>query len=600
MAAARVRVPTLEPPESRPLAVLDQELFRLRARLRLQRSVAMVPRAVLAGAILLCCTLVAQALAGWPLSVATGSSIGALAALGLFGAGARRRPSLDETARLADYRLGLRQRLGTAIELLNAGSSGLLVESQLRDATAAAQGVSPSQAFPFRWAWREVALSGVAVASALAFVLWATSPADSGYPLLALNTRGQPGGDMDDLLQAERVASPGDLSAAREYEQGSVVSEAPEAMATTPLNPGAITPPQQQGERGLSRAERADEQLRGQQDPAITQRQEALREVAQALRQNQTTRAAGDSLSREDYQKAADQLRQAADSLRRLSPGERNRLAQQLREAGRQIQDRDPQLASQLDRAASALEQYRDQEAREALRGAAQQIQQTGQQLQAQRDLKDRREAMQRGDAQQARLGQQLDGRPQTPGSQQGQQGSGQQVAPRAREGGRDEGGQGSDGAPTGIETEGGARSQGTGAGPGIGSGEGQALNPDALPHRLNVEGRRVLVEADVGEGVSQWRSASPDSLPGFGQPAAAAVPVLPASTAAVTGGADLNLVPFDLLRAVRQYFTPPQPPARSSDAASGQQATSSEASTGGPGSTSAVGQRVPGTSGAP
>src|SRR5450756_33069 len=58
------------------------------------------------------------------------------------------RPPESEAVRMVDFRLDLRQQLGTAQELLSTGSDGTLVRWQLAQASDLAGDLSVSRAFP--------------------------------------------------------------------------------------------------------------------------------------------------------------------------------------------------------------------------------------------------------------------------------------------------------------------------------------------------------------------------------------------------------------------------------------------------------------------
>ncbi len=73
-------------------------------------------------------------------------------ALGALGAlyGVSRPLSRFQVAQLADARLGLKERLATAVEVLEKGEDGEVVAALLRDAAKTAQRISAEEVFPFR------------------------------------------------------------------------------------------------------------------------------------------------------------------------------------------------------------------------------------------------------------------------------------------------------------------------------------------------------------------------------------------------------------------------------------------------------------------
>jgi hypothetical protein len=98
------------------------------------------------------------------------------------------------------------------------------------------------------------------------------------------------------------------------------------------------------------------------------------------------------------------------------------------------------------------------------------------------------------------------------------------------------------------------------GAAGGAGAGSGTGSDAQGRPQRLAVDARTVQVEAEVGEGPTQWRPPSPNAAPAAAPASAAPVPAGPASGAPIGAGLDINSVPRDLADPVRQYFTPEQP----------------------------------------
>jgi len=75
-----------------------------------------------------------------------------LLVLGALGAlyGVSRPLSRFQVAKLADARLGLKERLATAVEVLEKGEDGEVVTALLRDAAKTAQRISAKEVFPFR------------------------------------------------------------------------------------------------------------------------------------------------------------------------------------------------------------------------------------------------------------------------------------------------------------------------------------------------------------------------------------------------------------------------------------------------------------------
>lgn len=152
----------------------DQELIRttlrrLSRRLRLVRAVTAGSRFLAFGLLLALVPLLAKGIlpAAAP-RVAVGL-IGGLAILGLlYGALLRVRPA--HIARLADRRLGLKERLTCAVEHLASRNSGEIVRAQLAETAARVRAIRPRDAFPFRLT-PEARIAGPLAALALALAL---------------------------------------------------------------------------------------------------------------------------------------------------------------------------------------------------------------------------------------------------------------------------------------------------------------------------------------------------------------------------------------------------------------------------------------------
>ena len=535
----------------------DRALAVLARRLRWQRTVQHAPRAVLVGAITaLSLSLVAR-LMGLPglayLAIPFALVVAGLSVVVV----ARRSVGPFEVARRTDAALGLRERIATALELTETRAEGALVARQLEDARAALAHIDVSEAFPVfasgsparRRAIRSGAWGIGALVAAFLLMLW---PAASSQLLTARENAlalADPHNRADDLLP--RFAPPaGDMSS-DEVEGMRGLTEQPDEFGDLQ----GLLGPQPNGQTssaGPNAVQDARRDAADQQNPNVAERQQALQDLGNALRQSQTGRQAGDALRAGDTERANQQLRQLADQLNNLSPGERQSLASAFNQAAQQIGDKDRPLADAARKAADALSQFRNLEAQQAIREAAAQVRDTGQQLQAQRDLEDRQAQLNAG------------GQPNLPSlSQQGQAGGSQPGDQRSQQSTTR-----SDGAPSGAggfdisqmesELQNGGLQAGTGGG-GAGGGSGSGSQKDGAPTRLNVQGRTVSVDAEVRDGPSLFRPNSPNAPPIVMPPAAPPVPGAAPSSLQVNSGLDLNAVPHDLADPVRQYFTPDQ-----------------------------------------
>ncbi|MGZ8481816.1 MAG: hypothetical protein ACXWWO_05100, partial [Candidatus Limnocylindria bacterium] len=148
-------------------------------RLRQLRRRLWWRRAARAGLIVLAATALVLALVqligrAFPIEAlpwvhATAVGVAVVAWLGI---SVSRRPSLVETARRADEELGLRQRLGTALELAQHDAADELEARQLADARTRLNETDIRRAFRPRLARRPLAVAGVGLAMTLLLVAW--------------------------------------------------------------------------------------------------------------------------------------------------------------------------------------------------------------------------------------------------------------------------------------------------------------------------------------------------------------------------------------------------------------------------------------------
>lgn len=549
---------------------LEQHIRPLSSRLHWQRVFVVLPRATLLGALtLLAFAVLARGFAA-PGLIFVGLLLSWIAWCAAVWMVARQRIGPFEVARGVDATLRLRERLATALELLDAGSGGPLAELQIDDATRAAERITPSEAIQFfpagsksrRSALQTSGYAAITLLAALVLAFWpgrgsAFSPDDEAGKLA-----------MADPAESDELLTPGQLRAEQELSGNAIV-----AQTDRPGELGAATEggrlgsmPELQGQQGQSpeAGQQAQQDAQSQQNPNVAERQQALQDLGNALRQSQTGRQAGESLRRGDADRASQQLSQLADQVSRLSPGERQSLADAFRQAAEQIASKDRALANAAQRAADALRDFRNQDAQQAIRDAANQVSDSGQAAQAQRDLQERANALERGAQPQLPESQRTQGGPQglqvpqrgQPAAGQGSQPGSQSNQP-PRQGGN--GGDGSNGLSD-MESalRGGGLDGSSGGQQGVGSGAGSAQ--EGPKSRLGVDARLVQVDAEVREGPSQWRPPSASGGPSGAAAAASAVQAPPASGAPVGAGLDVNTVPFELADPVRQYFTPEQP----------------------------------------
>jgi hypothetical protein len=245
---------------------------------------------------------------------------------------------------------------------------------------------------------------------------------------------------------------------------------------------------------------------------------QAVKALADALRDQGATRPAADALDRGDLAGAAQQLRALADQASQLSQAARDQLANSLEHAAQQIEKSDPQLADQLNQSADGLRQG-GQAAAKALDDLARAIEKLPQ----------------------AQPGQQANQNGQPAPGQDGQAGQGSQS---------------SQGNQAGQDAQQG-QNQGQGNGTGAGSGAGGEQRQAAKNDRLGIEGQAMPLESS---GAGDVPAQSSDNKPptsagaggngGFTQGGAS-------SNQRVQVGDDPLRVPIDERDVVQGYFQP-------------------------------------------
>jgi hypothetical protein len=314
---------------------------------------------------------------------------------------ARRRPSLVDAARRADEELGMRQRLGTALELAGHETRDALEGRQLADARARLNEVDLRRAFRPQLARRPLAIVGAGLAMTLLLVAWPNP--------------------QDDLLDQRRAARE---AAERVAER--VEDEAEEIAEENVENPDPRREElerelrelarqlHEQGddrEATLARIGSVQEELSRMADPQAAEQDAALSQLARAA----SRAATGDEEANPegDPEQAADDLDELAARTDELTSEEAAARAEELRQAAQAGAASQPQVAQALAQAADALDaaarngtDEERQAAAEALERAADAFRQAERERQLQRDVSDAQSALQEGARQVARAGQ--------------------------------------------------------------------------------------------------------------------------------------------------------------------------------------------------
>ena len=298
--------------------------------------------------------------------LALGAVLGAALAAAL--ALAWPRPWLA-TAIDLDGRLGLQERLSTAVELRRRGWRGALVRSQLEDTLRVCQDAQTDTAFTVRLTRRE-ALIGVLLLLISLAPLWLARPA---------------------FEVAERQAA---IDQAVEQERARVGALQLEVSAVEQLDPDrreAVLQPLQTAEERLGQARTLEQALaalgegEGVLRELATQQATALADSLQAAGEqlsqasDQALAALGAQLAQGDFQGAAETLQQM--DLRPATAVQAEAEARQLDAAAEMLQSSAPQLAEALREAAASLRNGDPAAARQSLNQAAEALGEASQQI---------------------------------------------------------------------------------------------------------------------------------------------------------------------------------------------------------------------------
>jgi hypothetical protein len=252
-----------------------------------------------------------------------------------------RWPSTARTARVADRRLDLKERLATAVELVERGAhdeaSGL-ARIQISDASRAAQSSRDRWPSPLSHVRRELMTTAALAGLVASLVFWPGLEEPAPLP-------------PDRPTDTPAIGAPSDASSESENEETRPDATEPEEAGTEPsnasLSPDAVS---EDEAGGLS-----DEQ------------REAFDRLGEALDQISAGRAAAEQIEQGNYEAAAEELANLGAEADQLSDEAKEQLADALREFAEDFNGDQPELTEAAERAADALEGDDYDEQREAL-----------------------------------------------------------------------------------------------------------------------------------------------------------------------------------------------------------------------------------------
>ena len=441
-----------------------------------------------------------------------------------------RRPTATVLMRLADFRLGLKERLSTAWE--RRSESGPMDAIQLRDALSQAAGTRLARAFPVRVSRGEASVVAVLAIFSLALALLPNP--------------------MDQVL-AQRQADR--LSQAR---AAKAVQAAQKKIADSP-KPTPVDPQVQKllqdaaakireadsPRKALESITPAEQQLQKLTDPGTPALSSSAQNLANALSATAAGKSAAQAISSSPAQ-GAQSVRDLASQLQNLSPKDRDELAKALAKAAQQAQN--SQMRDSLNKASSSLKSGDTSAAAQSLNDVASQLDSLQQQENTDQAVAS---AINGLEAARQELAAQAD-RDAT--GQGAQANAGASASPGASPGAGASGNGNGNGNGTGTGT-------GTGTGPGTGTGSGNGGtganggNGSGTGSGSGVRStERVYVPGQPVPGQSQ---NDPTPLgPGQDVPLNPYSQVIQAYQQAALDATDQSLIPGSERDLVRQYFS--------------------------------------------
>jgi hypothetical protein len=314
--------------------------------IKLQSAVIWFFRGVVLGLIADCALLVAMRLS--PIGVQLQWLVLPPAILGIVGllAAFLWPIPVENIARRADSRLGLKERLITAIELQRSRDSHPLAGMQLHDAVEHVRHVEALDAFPVRLPMRELQfILGLAVVATL--LVAAPNPMER-----AVREREQI--QQAVRQEAERLNRLADQVAASNLDDP--VEELNQLEQELREGARLLTERSSSGEEAMAALSSIEQKILGSQGAGGDELDDALSSLAGSLALDQNTRPLATALARGDYKQSAEELKKLAERVPEMSAADRSRLARSMRTAGNRASRSNPALGRSLAQGGDALE----------------------------------------------------------------------------------------------------------------------------------------------------------------------------------------------------------------------------------------------------
>lgn len=435
-------------------------------------------------------------------------------------------PSLQEVARIADQRLGGRDRLVTALQF--AGAAGVLIDRQRQDAIAFSRDANLGRFGRPSMPWPALAIATLTLAAAALLVVLPNPALSVLHQQQARAIAQQQAAQAVDQLASQAARGQTGGTAAQQRQLVKTLQQAAQGVRQASDPQSAV-----------AQLSQAQQQIRSIADPNQGAKQDASGAAGQQLTQNAKTQSAGQAMVAHDNQGAATALQQLSKSVPQMSAGDRQQLAQALQQAAQAAQQGDPKLAQSLQKAASALQQGDTQGAQQALQAAAQEEQALAGEDQFQGNANQAISGLQQVKqplAQQANQGQQGQ-----QGQGQGQNGQGQQAQGQ---------GQQAQGQSQQGQSQQGQGQTGQGASHSSGQGGGQGSSHQQAPgssEKIYVPGQS---QGSTGQGQpGQTGSSQPNQLVPYDQ-------VLSQYQSVALDQVDRADIPEAQRQLVEQYFS--------------------------------------------
>ena len=267
-----------------------------------------------------------------------------------------RRPSAGVLVRLADIRLGLKERLSTAWE--RRSQSGPMDGVQREDAVRHAAGARLAAAFPVRVNRGEASLLAILAIFALALAVL-PNPMDQ---VLA-----QRQADRASQARAAKAVQAAQKKVADSGKPTPVDSQVEKILQDAQAKIREADSPR----RALESITPAEQKLQQLTDPGTPALSRSAQNLANALSGTAAGKSAAQAISSSPA-KGAQSLRDLASQLQKLSPKDQQELAKALARASQQAQN--SQMRDSLSKASSSLQSGDTSSAAQALNGVASQL----------------------------------------------------------------------------------------------------------------------------------------------------------------------------------------------------------------------------------